>query len=106
MNEMLVATRGHAYKKIETLVFTPSEDIGVMANAHLGERQKGGLPERLRYWLLGFAGEEHASWEADLASYILFDGRFAEKLIDLGRRDALARTEEIRAFFEESEGAT
>jgi len=29
--------------------------------------------------------------EADLASYLLFDGAFAKKLIDLGRADAEAR---------------
>jgi NTE family protein len=37
--------------------------------------------------------------EADLASYLLFDGAFAKKLIDLGRADAEARRHEIAEFF-------
>ncbi|MEZ4237096.1 MAG: patatin-like phospholipase family protein [Myxococcota bacterium] len=34
----------------------------------------------------------------DLASYLLFDGGYAAELLDLGRRDAAARADEIRAF--------
>ena len=37
--------------------------------------------------------------EADLASYLLFDGSFAKRLIDLGRADAEARRHEIAEFF-------
>ncbi len=37
--------------------------------------------------------------EADLASYLLFDGSFAKKLIDLGRADAEARRHDIASFF-------
>ncbi len=99
MNDMLVESRGHPYKRIESLVFTPSEDIGVLANNHLRETSGTGLFERLRYLVLGFAGSRDASWEADLASYILFDGPFAARLIALGRQDALRRKDEIRAFF-------
>ncbi len=99
MNDMLVETRGQSYRQIETLVFTPSEDIGILANEHLRSSSGGGIGERLRLWLLGFGGHEQATWEADLASYGLFDGRFAGRLIDLGRRDALAKADEIRAFF-------
>ena len=41
----------------------------------------------------------HVGDEADLASYLLFDGAFARKLIDLGRADAEAMREKILAFF-------
>ena len=37
--------------------------------------------------------------ESDLASYLLFDGAFARKLIDLGRADAEARKHDIAEFF-------
>jgi NTE family protein len=37
--------------------------------------------------------------EADLASYLLFDGNFCRQLIELGRADAHARRDEILAFF-------
>ena len=35
---------------------------------------------------------------ADLASYLLFDGLFADELIELGRSDARARRDELEAF--------
>ena len=37
--------------------------------------------------------------EADLASYLLFDGAFCKQLIEMGRADAKARREELLAFF-------
>lgn len=99
VNNAMIESRGHSYKRIEALAFTPSEDIGVLASVHLRETAKGGAMERLRYWLLGFAGQEKSTWEADLASYIMFDGGFAERLVDLGYRDALGRAEDINDFF-------
>ena len=40
--------------------------------------------------------------EADLLSYLLFDGGFAGELIELGRADARARHGELCAFFAEA----
>jgi NTE family protein len=37
--------------------------------------------------------------EADLASYLLFDGAFCKQLIELGRADAKARKDDLLAFF-------
>ena len=37
--------------------------------------------------------------EADLASYLLFDGQFCRQLIEMGRADAQARRDELLAFF-------
>lgn len=98
VNEEISKSRGTGYRSIETLVFTPSDDIGRLASEHLAASKSFGSG-RLRYWLLGRAGDNDATWEADLASYILFDGGFASRLIAMGRRDALRRRDEIRDFF-------
>ena len=38
--------------------------------------------------------------QADLASYLLFDGSFCRQLIELGRADARAKRTELLEFFE------
>jgi NTE family protein len=42
------------------------------------------------------AGE---SRDADLLSYLMFDGEYASDLIELGQRDAKAREDELAEFF-------
>jgi NTE family protein len=37
--------------------------------------------------------------EADLASYLLFDGPFCRRLIEMGRADAQARRDDLVEFF-------
>ena len=54
--------------------------------------------------LLGLLDVGAAS-DADLASYLLFDGAFARRLIELGRADAEAQKAEIDAFFESADSA-
>jgi NTE family protein len=39
--------------------------------------------------------------QADLLSYLLFDGEFARALIELGRADARRQHEELCRFFDE-----
>ena len=43
--------------------------------------------------------EGEGKTEADLLSYLLFDGRFTRELIDLGWHDAQRRHDEIVGFF-------
>jgi NTE family protein len=97
---VLEEERGMAYKRVRTLVFRPSEDIGVLAGRHLREARHGiRLRSRLTSALLRHASAIGHSVETDLGSFLLFDGGYASALIDLGRRDARARAAEIRAFF-------
>lgn len=58
----------------------------------------GGL--RVTRRLLRRIAEWEGAGEADLLSYLLFDGPFAARLIELGRRDADARHDELCALFE------
>ena len=78
----------------------PSEDIGRLANDHLKRGRLRGDPilaKRLFNVLdLGVDGE------ADLASYLLFDGPFCRRLIEMGRADAQARRDELVHFFRDA----
>ncbi|MFZ5446369.1 MAG: patatin-like phospholipase family protein [Myxococcota bacterium] len=98
-DQVLIESRGSTYRRIPTLAFEPSENISLLAGqylaAHLHEWELGFFYE----WLLDRAAAKSATWESDLASYLLFDGGWADALIGLGRRDALARRDEIRDFF-------
>ena len=44
-------------------------------------------------------GSDTQPQEADLLSYLLFDKNFTEPLAELGHADAMAREEELVAFF-------
>ncbi len=92
----LMDERGTHYRRIETLVFSPSEDLGAIANDHLERHLDSWQLRRIPRWLLNAARSSQADW----AAYVLFEGGFAERLMDLGRRDALARSAEIRRFFD------
>lgn len=95
LKQRMIRRRGASYRHIETLVFVPSQDIARLASQYLKANLKrfdiGLVARRL---LRSAADEGNADW----ATYILFDGGFAEQVIELGRRDALRRRDEIRAF--------
>lgn len=85
------------YRYVDTFTIRPSEDLGRLAAEHVRRGKFIGNPlftKRLFSMLDAGAGDE-----ADLASYLLFDGHFCRQLIEMGRSDAHARREEILAFF-------
>jgi NTE family protein len=94
----VIRRRGQPYRKVETLHFRPSRDIGVLAGEHLREHNHSGL--LISRMLLARAAHSSATWEADLASYLLFDGHWSERLLELGRADALAQRDHVLAFFD------
>ncbi len=95
VQRVLQESRGMPYRKIDTLVFRPTRDVGKMAR----ERAKNLQGSRFSSWLLSRTATLGTLWESDLVSFILFDADFANELIALGRHDALERADEILTFF-------
>ena len=80
-------------RRIESIVITPSCEIGEIARRHRRE-----LPFTLRTLLRTLGVHETGGHQ--LISYLLFERAFTRELIDLGYADANARAEELRAFLQ------
>jgi NTE family protein len=98
-SELRSAGGSGGVRPLRTVHIRASEDIGALAADYVrskafAKRSSGLLGRALRR-----IGEWQGEGEADLLSYLLFDGGFAEQLIALGRRDAEHRHDELCAFF-------
>lgn len=93
MNE-LQAARGEPRRRIvDHVAVRPSVDLGRIAAEHIRSHRVrfGRLLGRTLLRLLD-VGE---GADSDIASYLMFDGEYAKKLIELGRADARARRDEL-----------
>jgi NTE family protein len=99
LNEELAIMQRPALEPVEVLRLEPSCDVGALAAAHVVEPA---FTRRLRGvagWALHWIADGEPARAGDVLSYLLFDGEFARKLIDLGRADARARHHELVRFF-------
>jgi NTE family protein len=98
INVAIRAQRGVGFRKVSTLTIRPSEDIGRIAAAchrrHGGARALGLLGS----FVAQIASRGVPRDEADLLSYLYFDGHFTRELVALGREDARAREADIFAL--------
>jgi NTE family protein len=85
-------------RRIETLVLTPSRDLGEIARQYRSE-----LPPSIRALMRAMGASAGSTSAATLLSYLLFERGYTRELIALGLADARARAEEIRAFLAESQ---
>jgi NTE family protein len=94
--------RAHsALRPLEMLVIAPSQRIDDIAVRHIAA-----LPGPVRT-MLRAVGVSQGAGEASgaaagggaLASYLLFESDFTRELLALGEADAMARADEVRAFF-------
>lgn len=98
LNASLGYASGHGLRPMRAMLVRASQDIGALGAQFVRDHAKSmaGLTGRLMRRLASGAEDPN---ESDLLSYVLFDGRFAEQLIELGWQDARARHEELCAFF-------
>ncbi len=99
LNSVAERERGQHFRQIQNCVIRPSADLGALAAQVLEN-----LPaDRKRSPLLRLAtrslGNGPRGAEADLFSYLLFDGEVLAPLAELGFADARAREAELCAFF-------
>jgi NTE family protein len=86
-----------AYRLVNAFTLRPTEDMGKLASDHVRRGKLIGNPFLTRRLLNAL--DIGVGDEADLASYLLFDGHFCRQLIEMGRADAHAHRDEILAFF-------
>jgi len=85
-------------QRIETLVLTPSRDLGEIARQYRSE-----LPPSIRGLMRAMGASAGSTSAATLLSYLLFERGYTRELIALGLADARARAEELRTFLAESQ---
>ncbi|MEM6732771.1 MAG: patatin-like phospholipase family protein [Myxococcota bacterium] len=97
LHETTKRFRHQPYRIVDTLSVYPTGDMGTLATQFIDEVHPtvGGLPG----WLLSRFGQMAAFNASDIMSYLLFDGRYAEQLIEMGYSDAHAMRDELEAFF-------
>jgi NTE family protein len=85
-----------ALRPIDVLVIAPSQRLDDLAAEH-----QNTLPVPVRAMLrgMGVSGQGRDARGAALASYLLFEAPYTRALMALGEADALARRDEVVAFF-------
>ena len=82
---------GIKLREVDVLKIYPSRPIDEIAAEHIRE-----LPRTLRFFLRSSGATRSPG--ASAMSYLLFEPGFTNALIEMGRKDAMARKEEIMAF--------
>jgi NTE family protein len=94
-----IAAHDHgATRIVRDLVVRPSRDLGELAAAY-ARGPAFARSTSMTARVIRRLAERDPSEDADLLSYLLFDGPFARDLLALGYEDARARRDELAAFF-------
>lgn len=80
-------------RHIDFMPIFPSNDAGRMAIDHIGD-----LPLAMRYLLHGLRRNPRRGTDQPLISYLMFEGSYCSRLIDLGYRDARIRASRLQQF--------
>lgn len=79
------------FRWVDVLWLGPSTSI-----ASIASEMAGHIPRIVRYLMRGLGSDEATT---ELTSYLLFEPAFCQRLLELGRTDALESADVIRSFF-------
>ena len=100
LNDALAADGAAAVAPVSLLHIHASEDIGRLAADFVRSARFRARSHSLLERAFARLADGEAAEEADLLSYVLFDGEFTQELMALGRRDAERQRGEILDFFD------
>jgi NTE family protein len=87
-------------RPLRTVAVRASEDIGRLSLEYARSKTFAKRTRGIAARLIRRLAEGEGGQEADFVSYLLFDGPFAQKLLDLGWADAAARHDQLCQLFD------
>ena len=99
INPQIERERGLGFQIVQECFVRPSEDIGAIAARHVRRLREERQGSWIGNWTFRALTRGAPEDEADFMSYLLFDGGYAQELMELARSDAARAEDELAALF-------